>query len=56
MCLFSSDVRDDWLISFPTVIQARNFYAIWSGFATEKSFDWVEMWEADRGEDRRVRR
>lgn len=43
-------------LKFSLHLQARNFYNIWSGFTTEKSFDWVDPWESERGEDRRVRR
>ncbi|KAJ9094843.1 hypothetical protein QFC19_007772 [Naganishia cerealis] len=34
----------------------RDFYTVWSQFATEKKFEWVSAWDAERGEDRRVRR
>ncbi|KAL7416817.1 hypothetical protein BDY24DRAFT_412304 [Mrakia frigida] len=45
-----------WSVPSREETQARNFYNIWSGFTTEKSFDWVDPWESERGEDRRVRR
>ncbi|KAJ9097707.1 hypothetical protein QFC21_004745 [Naganishia friedmannii] len=34
----------------------RDFYTVWCQFATEKKFEWVSAWDAERGEDRRVRR
>ena len=34
----------------------RDFYTVWGQFATEKKFEWVSAWDAERGEDRRVRR
>ncbi|WWD16810.1 hypothetical protein CI109_101242 [Kwoniella shandongensis] len=37
-------------------IWARDFYAVWSEFVTEKKFEWVGKWDAERGEERMVRR
>jgi DnaJ homolog subfamily A member 5 len=35
---------------------AREFYTVWSNFATEKDFAWVEQWKLSEAPDRRVRR
>lgn len=35
---------------------ARDFYTVWTEFATEKRFEWVGKWDVDRGEDRGMRR
>lgn len=35
---------------------AREFYTVWSNFATEKDFGWVEQWKLSEAPDRRVRR
>lgn len=35
---------------------ARPFYAVWSNFATKKSFAWKEKWRLSEAPDRRVRR
>jgi DnaJ family protein A protein 5 len=35
---------------------ARDFYVVWGEFATEKRFEWVNKWDAERGEERGVRR
>ncbi|KAG2018154.1 DnaJ protein [Coprinopsis cinerea AmutBmut pab1-1] len=35
---------------------AREFYSVWSNFATEKEFGWVEQWRLSEAPDRRVRR
>ncbi|TFK28209.1 DnaJ-domain-containing protein [Coprinopsis marcescibilis] len=35
---------------------AREFYTVWSNFATEKDFSWVEQWKLSEAPDRRVRR
>lgn len=37
-------------------VWVKDFYAIWGEFVTEKRFDWLSAWDADRGPDRRVRR
>lgn len=37
-------------------IWVKDFYAVWGEFVTEKRFDWLSAWDADRGTDRRVRR
>ncbi|WVQ74378.1 hypothetical protein IAR50_003979 [Cryptococcus sp. DSM 104548] len=37
-------------------IWARDFYAVWGEFVTEKRFDWINKWDADKGDDRMVRR
>ncbi|WVQ83519.1 hypothetical protein IAT38_005660 [Cryptococcus sp. DSM 104549] len=37
-------------------IWARDFYAVWSDFVTEKKFEWVEKWDSERGEERMIRR
>jgi DnaJ family protein A protein 5 len=29
---------------------------VWGEFITEKRFEWVGKWDADRGEDRGIRR
>lgn len=34
----------------------RDFYVVWSEFSTEKRFEWIEEYESERGEDRRIRR
>lgn len=34
----------------------RDFYAIWSEFASAKSFSWVGKWDVERGDDRGIRR
>jgi hypothetical protein len=43
-------------LSWAPATQVRNFYAVWSGFSTEKGFEWVEQWDAERGDVRHVRR
>ncbi|EIW69175.1 hypothetical protein TREMEDRAFT_31392 [Tremella mesenterica DSM 1558] len=35
---------------------ARDFYTVWLEFTTEKRFEWLSKWDADRGEDRATRR
>lgn len=35
---------------------ARDFYAVWGEFVTEKKFEWINKWDAERGDDRMVRR
>lgn len=35
---------------------ARDFYVVWSEFASEKRFEWVAKWDLDRGSDRQMRR
>lgn len=35
---------------------ARDFYTVWMEFATEKRFEWIGKWDAERGEDRNIRR
>ncbi|KAK8861287.1 hypothetical protein IAR55_002106 [Kwoniella newhampshirensis] len=37
-------------------IWARDFYAVWGEFVTEKKFEWVGKWDTERGEERMVRR
>ncbi|OWZ26582.1 hypothetical protein C356_06913 [Cryptococcus neoformans c45] len=37
-------------------VWARDFYAVWGEFVTEKKFEWVNKWDAERGDDRMVRR
>ncbi|ODN76970.1 hypothetical protein L202_05533 [Cryptococcus amylolentus CBS 6039] len=37
-------------------IWARDFYAVWGEFVTEKRFEWINKWDADKGDDRMVRR
>lgn len=34
----------------------RDFYVVWSEFATEKRFEWVGKWDVERGDDRGMRR
>lgn len=34
----------------------RDFYAIWNGFATAKSFAWLDMYQLSHAPDRRTRR
>ncbi|WVF66725.1 hypothetical protein IAT40_001467 [Kwoniella sp. CBS 6097] len=34
----------------------RNFYAVWTEFVTEKRFEWVAKWDAERAESRDIRR
>jgi DnaJ family protein A protein 5 len=35
---------------------ARDFYTVWSEFATAKKFEWVAKWDVERGDDRSMRR
>lgn len=35
---------------------ARDFYLVWSDFATAKRFEWVAKWDTERGDDRSMRR
>ncbi|KAJ3509056.1 hypothetical protein NLJ89_g5417 [Agrocybe chaxingu] len=35
---------------------ARNFYAVWMNFSTEKDFSWTDPWNISEAPDRRVRR
>jgi DnaJ family protein A protein 5 len=35
---------------------ARDFYLVWSDFATAKRFEWVAKWDAEKGDDRSMRR
>lgn len=35
---------------------AREFYSVWTNFATEKEFTWEETWRLSEAPDRRVRR
>ena len=35
---------------------ARDFYTVWSEFASEKRFEWVGKWDVERGDDRGMRR
>ena len=37
-------------------IYARDFYGVWSEFATAKRFEWVGKWDVERGDDRGIRR
>nr|ODN87212.1 hypothetical protein L203_03484 [Cryptococcus depauperatus CBS 7841] len=37
-------------------IWVRDFYAVWSEFVTEKKFEWINKWDAERGDDRTMRR
>lgn len=34
----------------------RDFYTAWSEFNTAKKFEWVAKWDAERGDDRGMRR
>ncbi|WVR04088.1 hypothetical protein IAU60_001087 [Kwoniella sp. DSM 27419] len=35
---------------------ARDFYAVWVDFVTEKRFEWVVKWDVERAESRDIRR
>lgn len=35
---------------------ARDFYGVWTDFATSKRFEWVGKWDVERGDDRGIRR
>jgi DnaJ family protein A protein 5 len=35
---------------------AKGFYSAWSGFYTRKTFAWLDKWDEEDGEDRRMRR
>lgn len=37
-------------------LYVRDFYSVWTEFATAKRFEWVGKWDVERGDDRGIRR